>query len=344
MSAAAIHPRDALFDPDEAAVPSLPVCDHYSGVEARMKKSLELQAELGPVFDVTLDGEDGAPVGGEIEHAHLIAELVMGAGNRFGRVGARVQAVDHRRFDDVVDVLVTRAGAKLAYLMVPKPRGLADFERAAAAIDHATRRAGLARSIPLHALVETHGALREVQALAAHPRIESLSFGLMDFVSAHRGAIPQSAMGVMGQFEHPLVVRAKLEIAAACHGHAKVPSHCVVTEFKHASALQQAAERACRQFGYTRMWSIHPAQVRTIVEAFSPTTAEVDLAIEILSDAQAAGWAPIRHHDTLHDRASYRYFWQLLERAHRTSMTGGAQLPAQVRQAWFGDGPAAPKW
>ena len=35
-----------------------------------MRKSLELQAELGPVFDVTLDGEDGAPVGGEVEHAH----------------------------------------------------------------------------------------------------------------------------------------------------------------------------------------------------------------------------------------------------------------------------------
>ena len=27
-----------------------------------MRKSLELQAEMGPVFDVTLDGEDGAPV------------------------------------------------------------------------------------------------------------------------------------------------------------------------------------------------------------------------------------------------------------------------------------------
>jgi citrate lyase subunit beta/citryl-CoA lyase len=38
-----------------------------------------------------------------------------------------------------------------------------------------------------------------------------------------------------GQFEHPLVVRAKLEIAAACHAHGKVPSHCVVTEFKNPS-------------------------------------------------------------------------------------------------------------
>jgi citrate lyase subunit beta / citryl-CoA lyase len=194
--------------------------------------------------------------------------------------------------------------------------------------------------IPLHALVETHGALREVQALAAHPRIESLSFGLMDFVSAHRGAIPQTAMGAAGQFEHPLVVRAKLEIAAACHGHAKTPSHCVVTEFKNEAALQAAAAKASRAFGYMRMWSIHPSQIRPIVDAFAPTVAEVDQAIEIIHAAQAAGWAPIRHRDTLHDRASFRYFWQVIERAHRTSFSGGPQLPAEVRRAWFAE-PAA---
>ena len=142
-------------------------------------------------------------------------------------------------------------------------------------------------------------------------------------------------MSAAGQFEHPLVVRAKLEIAAACHGFGKMPSHCVVTEFKDAGALQAAATRACREFGYTRMWSIHPAQIRPIVEAFAPTVAEIDQAIEILTAAQAADWAPIRHRDTLHDRASYRYFWHVLSRAHRTSMSGGAQLPAEVRQAWF---------
>ena len=60
---------------------SLPVCDHYAGVEARMRKSLALQAELGPVFDVTLDNEDGAPVGSEVEHAQLIQELLGSAAN-----------------------------------------------------------------------------------------------------------------------------------------------------------------------------------------------------------------------------------------------------------------------
>jgi citrate lyase subunit beta/citryl-CoA lyase len=331
-----VHPRDALFDASEQAV-RLPVCDHYAGVEARMRKSLELQAELGPVFDVTLDNEDGAPIGGEREHATLIAELVNSPANRFNRVGARTLPIDHPAFGDVTATLVRQAGARLAYLMLPKPRNVADVDRAVQEINRLSRDAGLQRPIPLHALIETHGALQEAQAIAAHPRIESLSFGLMDFVSAHRGAIPQSGMSATGQFEHPLVVRAKLEIAAACHAAGKVPSHCVVTEFKDERALTKAAEKAARQFGYTRMWSIHPAQIRVIVDAFSPTTAEVDQAIEIITAAQAAGWAPIRHRDTLHDRASFRYFWHVLERAHQTSYADGPQLPAEVRQAYFSD-------
>ena len=72
------HPRDILLGA-QAAAGMLPVCDHYSGVEARMRKSLQLQAEMTEefgacVFDVTLDCEDGAPVGGEAEHALLVTE------------------------------------------------------------------------------------------------------------------------------------------------------------------------------------------------------------------------------------------------------------------------------
>ncbi|HJV63907.1 MAG TPA: aldolase/citrate lyase family protein [Albitalea sp.] len=326
-----LHPREALLDAGETSC-SLPVCDHYAGVEARMRKSLELQGELGPVFDVTLDCEDGAPIGGEVEHAHLIAELVMSELNRHGRVGARVHPVDHPAFAQELDTLIGRAGARLAYLMVPKPRGLADVERACQEIDHFLRVHGHGHKVPLHFLIETHGALREVDAIAAHGRVESLSFGLMDFVSAHRGAIPAKAMTARGQFSHPLVLRAKLEIAAACHAHGKTPSHCVVTEINDHSAVSGAAEKACSELGYTRMWSIHPNQILPIVEAFAPTAAEVDLSIDIIVAAQNADWAPIRHRDTLHDRASYRYYWQVLERAYRT----GQPLPAEIREAFFG--------
>ncbi|RTL43900.1 MAG: CoA ester lyase [Burkholderiales bacterium] len=329
MSALPPHPREALFG-HEALRPPLPVVDHYCGVEARMRKSLALQAELGPVFDITLDAEDGAPIGGEAEHAHLIAEMANSSANRFGRVGARVHPWRHAAFEADVDTLVSRAGSRLAYLMIPKPESAEDVERAVDAIDAACKRHGQPH-LPLQVLIETHGALRDVFRIAAHPRIESLSFGLMDFVSAHGGAIPKTAMELPGQFEHPLVVRAKLEIAAAAHACAKTPSHCVVTEFRDRERLAAAARRAARDFGYTRMWSIHPDQILPILDAFAPAADEVEEAAELLLAAQAAQWAPMSFRDRLHDRASYRYFWTVLERAFRT----GRPLPEAAREAFF---------
>jgi len=53
------------------------------------------------------------------------------------------------------------------------------------------------------------------ERIAALPGVVSLDFGTLDFVSAHHGAIPMSAMESPGQFDHPLVRRAKCETAAA---------------------------------------------------------------------------------------------------------------------------------
>ena len=299
-----------------------------------MRKSLELQAqmlqEFGTcVFDVTLDCEDGAPVGEEKAHAQLVVQLAKGA-QPGCRVAARVHATGHHAFEQDIDIIAGEAGHKLCHIMLPKVESLDDVLKA----ERALERAGAA-PLALHALIESPAAVQQAFEIASHPRVQSLSFGLMDFVSAHGGAIPASAMQVQGQFTHPLVVRAKLEIAAACHAHGKVPSHCVVTALEDPQALQAAAEQAGQMLGYTRMWSIHPAQIRPILSAFSPPVAQVQEAAEILLAAQAQDWGPIRHQGVLHDRASYRFYWQLLERAHRTGM----RLPQGV-QVWFLDGAA----
>ncbi|MFT4191290.1 MAG: aldolase/citrate lyase family protein [Comamonas sp.] len=320
----------------QAAAARLPVCDHYSGVEARMRKSLALQAELAEefgacVFDVTLDCEDGAPVGGEAEHAALVAELAQaraaaGAGAGLAlRVAARVHAVDHPAFEADIATLVARAGHALSHLMLPKVESAADIDRAVALIDHAG-----GGHLPVHALIESPAAVHRAFDIAAHPRVESLSFGLMDFVSAHGGAIPAQAMQGEGQFSHPLVRRAKLEIASAAHAWGKVPAHGVVTEFRDLAVLAQSARRAAHEFGFTRMWSIHPDQIRPIVEAFAPDPDSVATAAAILAQAMAQDWAPIAFHGQLHDRASYRYHWQVLQRARQT----GRPLPADILHWW----------
>ncbi len=320
-----MHPRDVLLGA-QAGSEQLPVCDHYSGVEARMRKSLQLQAEMTQeygtcVFDVTLDCEDGAPVGGEAEHAALVTELALAAAPD-ARVAVRVHPVDHPSFDADVAHIAGRAGHRLVHIMVPKVESVRDVERAAAALDAAG-----ATALPLQVLIESPAAVHRTFDIAAHPRVQSLSFGVMDFVSAHGGAIPSDGMAAQGQFTHPLVVRAKLDIASACHAHGKVPSHCVVTEFNNTDAMREAARKAAREFGYTRMWSIHPAQIRPILEAMAPTEAEIERASDIIAAAHAAQWAPISHAGQLHDRASYRFFWQVLERAHQT----GRSLPSAIQ-------------
>ena len=302
-----------------------------------MRKSLQLQADMTQefgtcVFDVTLDCEDGAPVGGEAEHAALVTELALAtqAARADARIAVRVHSVDHPSFEADISHIAGRAGHVLTHIMVPKVESVADVNRAEAALAAAG-----AAHLPLHVLIESPAAVHRAFDIAAHSRVQSISFGLMDFVSAHAGAIPAEGMGIHGQFTHPLVLRAKLEIASACHAHGKVPSHCVVTEFKNTEAMRTAAQKAARELGYTRMWSIHPDQIRPILEAMAPSEAQVDEASQIILAAQAASWAPISHAGQLHDRASYRFFWQLIERAHQT----GCHLPAPM-QALFDVAPA----
>ncbi|KRB84515.1 HpcH/HpaI aldolase/citrate lyase family protein [Noviherbaspirillum sp. Root189] len=316
-----MHPSEVLFQGTHLPV-SIPVCDHYAGSEKLMLKSIALQQELGPVFDITFDCEDGASAGNEEAHARLVASLIASDANRFNRIGARVHDTTHPCFEQDVEIICQGAAPRLAYLVLPKVNSAAEVKRAITVIRRHAKKAGRDK-LPVHVLIETHGALAEAHAIAALPEVECLSFGIMDFVSSHYGAIPGSAMRSPGQFTHPLVVRAKLEMAAACHAHGKVPSHNVTTEIKDTAIVANDATRAAGEFGYMRMWSIHPDQIKPILKALSPRSSEISEAVNILTDAQAAQWGPIQYNGKLHDRASYRYYWTILQRAK----AGGMPMP-----------------
>lgn len=308
-----MHPSEVLFQGKRQPL-LLPACDHYAGSEKLMRKSMALQQELGGLFDITFDCEDGATAGSELEHAILVAQLLNSEDNRFGRIGARLHEPASPHFAKDVEFIVGGAANRLAYVVLPKVESAIDVARAIDLINHHAQAAGRP-DLPVHVLVETHGALREAYDIAALPQVECLSFGIMDFVSSHYGAIPASAMRTPGQFTHPLVVRAKLEMVAACHAHGKVASHNVTTDIKDSATVANDAQRAGAEFGFTRMWSIHPDQIKPILKAFTPRLSEVNEATNVLLEAMAAAWGPIAQHGRLHDRASYRYYWSVLQRA-----------------------------
>lgn len=292
-----------------------------------MRKSIALQQELGGIFDITLDCEDGAAAGNESYHAKLVATLVNSTDNQYQRLGVRVHDVHHSAFAQDLEIILPECADKLAYLVLPKINNVAELQTALRRINHVGKRTD-GQLIPVHVLIETHGALAEVQQIAALPQVECLSFGLMDFVSSHFGAIPASAMRSPGQFSHPLILRAKLEIAAACHRYGKVASHNVTTEIKDTSIVANDAHRAASECGYTRMWSIHPDQIRPVIAAFSPNENHIQDAIDILSMAKKQDWGPIQWQGQLHDRASYRYYWTILRRAQ----SGQVALPAAAQE------------
>jgi citrate lyase subunit beta/citryl-CoA lyase len=324
-----IHPRAALFG-GERPFPIIPSCEHFAGSEKLIGKAFELQATLGPIFDITMDCEDGAPAGRERAHAEMVVEMQRSAANRHRAAGVRIHDPAHPAWRQDVDIVVRGAGDRLAYITIPKPTAVAQVREVIGYIQEVARAADLTREIPIHVLVETHGALKDAFEIATLPWMSVLDFGLMDFVSGHHGAIPSSAMKSPGQFEHKLVARAKAEVVAAALAAGVVPAHNVTLDLKNEAQTSADAKRAREEFGFLRMWSIYPSQIKPIVAAMTPDFSEVTRACEILLAAEAASWGPIQHAGDLHDRATYRYFWELVQRAR----VSGAALPAETAH-WF---------
>jgi citrate lyase subunit beta/citryl-CoA lyase len=326
----AVHPNEALFE-GEKPFPLIPACEHFAGSEKLILKALSLQESIGPVFDITCDCEDGAASGQERDHAEMIVRVLNSEANKHKMAGARIHDYTHPAWKQDIDILVGGAGKVLSYITIPKCTDISQAKEMIAYLQKAATFYGINREIPVHILIETHGALKQVHEIATLPWLQVLDFGLMDFVSAHHGAIPASAMRSPGQFEHRLLARAKAEVVAAALANGVVPAHNVTLDLKNVETTQSDASRARNEFGFLRMWSIYPTQIQAIVDAMKPNYDEVTDAANILLAAQAADWGPIQYAGELHDRATYRYFWEVLQKAKVT----GVAIPEQADTAFF---------
>jgi citrate lyase subunit beta/citryl-CoA lyase len=326
------HPNEVLFE-GEKPFPIIPTCEHFAGTEERITKALELQNKMDGVFDITMDCEDGAPTGAEREHAEMVVRMQNSAANTHNMSGVRIHDYTNENWKQDVDIIVGGAAERLAYITIPKTVKASELAEMIRYIRTTTSKAGGRREIPIHALIETHGALRQVWEIAALPNVQVLDFGMMDFVSAHNGAIPAYAMRSPHQFDHVLLKRAKSEMVAAALANGVVPAHNVTLELKDVDFIHGDAHRARFEFGFLRQWSIYPAQIEPITRAMAPSLDEVEESEAILLKAYAADWGPIQHDGNLHDRATYRYYWQTLQRARIQN----AKLSQEVVDKFFAE-------
>ena len=302
-----------------------------------ISKSFALAEQLGPVFDLTCDCEDGSAVTGpsvagqELAHAELICQLISAKKPSQLRTGVRVHPFSSPLCASEIELFVRQIGPKLAYITIPKIADFAEAKSALEAVRTCCAKNGLPKPIPVHLLIETMQAVADVQRIAELPGIEVLDFGLMDFISEHQGAIPAACMRSPGQFEHQQLIRAKTEIAAAALRCGIVPSHNVSVAFSDPETTRADAALAHQRFGFLRMWSIHPAQIPAIVAGMTPAGEDLLKMESILLAGYRNQWAPIAFEEVLHDRASYRYFWDCVRRAH----ISGAKLSPETLRLFF---------
>ncbi|MCO7535990.1 CoA ester lyase [Pseudomonas shirazica] len=305
----------------------LPVVDHYAGIERFMYKALELQANMDGAFDVTLDFEDGSLSGNECEQIQLIAAVLNDGDYLHGRVGIRIHDASSNFWRLQCEHTI-RAGLRPpAYVTLPKVTGVAQVKTVAAYIAELCEQAGMQQRVTLHVMVEDLGVLGELEAIVRLPEVECVSFGLLDYVSSFAGALPMSLINSPNEFASPIINDVKVRISTLCQIHGKVASHSLCSELKDAQVVTAHAARAFNELGFRRMWSIHPDQIEPILKASRPEQVLIERAVQILVLAHAEGWAPIRHDNQLHDRASYRYFWGVLKAAYASAI----ELPECTR-------------
>jgi citrate lyase subunit beta/citryl-CoA lyase len=241
----------------------------------------------------------------ELVRAQLDAPLV--------RVQRWVRVEPTRTRSDV-PVLI---GPHLTGIVLPK----ADAQSVAALarlLDDCEPAAGIPGGrIQILPLVETGSALRNLDALAASPRVLRLGMGEAD-LRAELGLEP-------GDDELELLPLRSAVVAASASAGITAPVGSTTTEFRDLTAVRTSATRL-RRLGFRARTAIHPAQVTVVNEVFTPTAEQVEAATAVVRAFEAAAaeghGAATGPDGRMLDLAVVRSAHELLGRAGRAGTTG----------------------
>jgi len=230
---------------------------------------------------VSFDLEDAVPMALKPAARAQVARAVREAAPLSVRplLIVRINALDSPCFDEDVQAMVA-AGPD--WINLPKVGSAAEVQRAAAALQAAQARAGRPTPIGLLINIETAAALlRAAEIAAAHPRVMGLQLGLGDLFEP-LGVDRRDAANV-----HAAMFALRLAAAAA----GVFAYDGAFPDIADADGFRAEA-RMSRRLGFVGKTCIHPRQVVTANEVYSPDAGELAHAsrlVEAASLAEAAG-------------------------------------------------------
>ena len=166
-------------------------------------------------------------------------------------------------------------------------------------------------SIKIEAQIESAMGLISASEIAAHPQVISLAFGPVDFM--HSIGMPSSEPGipessVAGALQWPL-----LQIVITAHAHGKLAYDGPFLKIKDQQEFIKSAEIS-RAIGADGKWLIHPNQIASCNEIFSPSDEEIQNAKRVINVFQSSSGAASLD-GLMIDEASKKLAEQILERS-----------------------------
>ncbi len=226
-----------------------------------------------------LDLEDSVAPAHKLQARRMVADaLRAGADVHTGPQNwVRINPLDEGGVADLAGIV--RPG--LAGIMLPKIDGAADILRLGHILDVMEHREGLppgsVRILPV--ATETAKAPFGLAGIAngRFPRLHGLTWGAEDLSTALGAATNQDDAGGLA-FTYRMV-RSMCLMAAKAAG--VDPIETLYADFRDTDGLRASCTAAARE-GFTGRIAIHPAQVDTINQAFSPAPADVAHAQRII--------------------------------------------------------------
>jgi citrate lyase subunit beta / citryl-CoA lyase len=273
----------------------------------KLAKGLESGADA-----LILDLEDSV-AGDRKEEARATALAFLkdaGKADERPRLLVRVNSLDTGLTDADLDAIV---GGRPDAILLPKAEGGSSVIHLDAKLAAREALAGLPDgSIAIMAIAtETAAALFAAGTYAgASPRLSALTWGAED-LSADIGA--ETNRDKDGNFTGPFRLARSLCVAAAAA--AKVAAlDTVFVDFRNAEGLRREAEEA-RRDGFVGKLAIHPGQVATINEVFTPAPAEIAKAEAVIAAfAASPGVGVVGIDGVMYDRPHLERAKRLLAR------------------------------
>jgi citrate lyase subunit beta/citryl-CoA lyase len=187
------------------------------------------------------------------------------------QVFVRVNAVDTPYFRDDVRGVVAEG---LDGIFLPKAASAEQLHEANMLLAQTEMRLGIAMgAVRIVPIVESVAGVLNAQALAvASPRVIALAFGAEDF-SLDLG-VERSSEGIETRYP-----RAQVALAAHGAGHFAIDTPWTAIDDPE-GLLREAVEG--RQLGYAAKQAIHPSQLATIHQVYTPTADEVAWARRVI--------------------------------------------------------------